>query len=85
MTTILTFNFLTMKTTFLASILFVATLISCTSEEPTSETLEGNLEITIDKNAELGNHELRLITEHGMSNPMTFQIDAFPEKKELEH
>ena len=47
-----------------------------------SELVE--IEISIDNNASLGSHEFRLITEHGMSNPMVFQVDTLPEKKELE-
>ena len=40
--------------------------------------------VTIDRDAEQGNHELRLVSRGGLSNPLTFQVGAIPETNELE-
>jgi hypothetical protein len=42
------------------------------------------IEIQIAPNAPLGLHELRLLTPNGLSNPLRFQVDTLPEKRELE-
>lgn len=42
------------------------------------------LEITIDKNADTGPREIRLSTKTGMTNPLRFEVGAFPEIREEE-
>lgn len=42
------------------------------------------LEITIAPDAEPGDRELRLVTNHGISNPMYFQVGIYPEIMERE-
>jgi hypothetical protein len=37
------------------------------------------LRVTVDANAALGNHELRLLTNLGLTNPLNFFVDRFPE------
>jgi hypothetical protein len=37
------------------------------------------LRITVDAHATLGNHELRLLTNQGFTNPLNFLVDRFPE------
>jgi len=47
-----------------------------------AETVQ--VEITIDKNAQPGNRELRLLNRQGLSNPITFQVGTLPEVNEIE-
>ena len=42
------------------------------------------LKITVEQAAELGARELRLTTATGISNPLRFQIDNWPEYREIE-
>ena len=42
------------------------------------------LEITIDPKAQVGERELRLLTQTGMSNPLFFHVSKFPEVRETE-
>lgn len=42
------------------------------------------LEITVDRDAEPGDRELRLGTQLGITNPITLQVGALPETRELE-
>ena len=37
------------------------------------------LKVTIASNAALGNHELRLLTAKGLTNPLVFEVDRLPE------
>jgi hypothetical protein len=42
------------------------------------------VEITIDSDAELGDHELRLLTKTGLSSPVRFMVGTIPEINEME-
>jgi hypothetical protein len=37
------------------------------------------LRVTVDAHAAFGNHELRLLTNQGLTNPLNFLVDQFPE------
>jgi len=37
------------------------------------------LTVSIDANASVGNHELRLLTKEGLTNPLVFEVDRLPE------
>ncbi len=45
---------------------------------------EKTLRITVDKDAELGKRELRLVTDDAISNPLWFHIGTWPEMRESE-
>lgn len=38
-----------------------------------------SLRVTVDAHAGFGNHELRLLTNQGLTNPLNFLVDRFPE------
>jgi hypothetical protein len=44
------------------------------------------LRVTVDAHAAFGNHELRLLTNQGLTNPLNFLVDRFPETtRPLQH
>jgi len=54
-------------------------------QQPNRQIAESVLiEVTIDSDAPLGNRELRLVTNTGLTNPMIFQVGLLPEICELE-
>lgn len=70
----------------LRELLHSVLMLRATMQEQGTQQLATNVlvEVTIDRDAEPGNRELRLLTRAGLTNPVCFQVGVLPEVGEAE-